>query len=204
MTDLFDQHSKPNARSTIGVEGLSCVQDFIAKEEEERLLEAIDGETWSTELKRRVQHYGYRYDYKARTVSQESYLGPLPDWVHFLVDKLNENEIFSAPPDQAIVNEYQPGQGIAPHIDCVPCFTNTIASLSLGSACQMAFSKKSPKKQMSVLLSRRSLLVLQGEARYKWRHSIAARKSDIIDGVRTSRERRVSITFRKALAPDAR
>jgi alkylated DNA repair dioxygenase AlkB len=36
--------------------------------------------------------------------------------------------------NQTIVNEYRPGQGIAAHVDCVPCFGATILSLSLGSS----------------------------------------------------------------------
>jgi alkylated DNA repair dioxygenase AlkB len=41
-----------------------------------------------------------------------------------------------------------------------------------------------------------SLLVLSGEARFAWTHGIAARRFDVIDGVRTARARRVSLTFR--------
>ena len=37
----------------------------------------------------------------------------------------------------AAVNEYLPGQGIAQHVDCVPCFGGTVASLSLLSPCTM-------------------------------------------------------------------
>ena len=42
-------------------------------------------------------------------------------------------------PDQLIVNEYQPGQGISAHIDCEPCFKNTIVTVSLGSVYEMDF-----------------------------------------------------------------
>ena len=39
------------------------------------------------------------------------------------------------------------------------------------------------------------LLILSREARYDWTHEIPARKSDVIDGVRRARARRVSLTF---------
>ena len=41
-----------------------------------------------------------------------------------------------------------------------------------------------------------SLVLLHGDARFKWRHGIAKRQSDMWNGQRTKRQRRVSITFR--------
>lgn len=40
------------------------------------------------------------------------------------------------------------------------------------------------------------LLILSGPARYDWTHEIPARKSDVINGARQPRRRRVSLTFR--------
>ena len=97
-------------------------------------------------------------------------------------------------PDQVIINEYEPGQGIAAHIDCVPCFGNHIASLSLGGAVDMRFDRRGEAHNLRLMPE--SLLGLSGEARLKWRHSIAARKTDIVDGQRVVRSRRVSLTFR--------
>ena len=114
--------------------------DYITASEQADLLADIDASPWRDDLKRRVQHYGYRYDYKARRVTADSYLGPLPDWLARMAMALADTGLFPARPDQVIVNEYQPGQGIAPHVDCEPCFGDVIASLSLGSGCAMLFS----------------------------------------------------------------
>jgi alkylated DNA repair dioxygenase AlkB len=54
--------------------------------------------------------------------------------------------------DQGIVNEYEPGQGIAPHVDCVPCFADTIASLTLGSSCLMEFTKVKTREKAPLFL----------------------------------------------------
>jgi len=124
----------------INISGLTYVPDFITPAEHEFLLSQIDQHPWLTDLKRRVQHYGYKYDYKARTVGNDAYLGLLPIWLSSLSKKLHDDGIFPSAPDQVIVNEYIPGQGISAHIDCVPCFAGTIASLSLGSPCIMEFS----------------------------------------------------------------
>ena len=92
------------------------------------------------------------------------------------------------------MNEYEPGQGISKHVDCVPCFGNAIASLSLGSTCVMEFSR--PEAKVPVLLEPRSVVILQGDARYHWCHAIPARKNDTYAGRLIPRSRRISLTFR--------
>ena len=44
-------------------------------------------------------------------------------------------------------------------------------------------------------LKSRSLVLLYGDARFKWRHGIAIRHSDTWNGLKTKRQRRFSITF---------
>lgn len=179
------------------IQGLSYVPDFVTTDEESALIAEIDVQPWLNDLKRRVQHYGYKYDYKARSVNEDAYLGSLPDWLLPLCEKLHKEKIFARPPDQVIVNEYQPGQGISAHIDCVPCFGETIASLSLGSESTMQFAKGAERHEL--YLEPCSLIVLSGPARYDWTHAIPARKSDSVDGYKVERNRRVSLTFRIVL-----
>jgi alkylated DNA repair dioxygenase AlkB len=182
---------------TPSISGLRYIPEYISQQEEAELALIIDAQSWITELKRRVQHYGYLYDYKARSVTPESYIGPLPDWLTPHAEQLRAGSFFSVSPDQVIVNEYQPGQGIASHVDCVPCFTDTIASLSLCSACVMEFAHIETRQKIPVLLEPRSLVVLAGDARYRWQHTIPHRKSDRYNGAVFPRDRRLSLTFRK-------
>ena len=183
----------------INISGLTYIPDFITSTEHDFLLSQMDQQTWLTDIRRRVQHYGYKYDYKARTIDHNAYLGSLPDWLSSVSNKLLNDGIFPLGPDQVIVNEYLPGQGISAHIDCVPCFADTIASLSLGSPCIMDFSNPKTGEKKSIVLEDRSLIVLSGPARYEWYHAIPARKSDIISGIKTGRTRRVSLTFRNVI-----
>jgi len=178
---------------TINIPGLAYVPNYISSEYKEELLKLIDTQEWNLDLKRRTQHYGYKYDYTAKSLDSSYYLGAMPYWIDDLCSQLHGDGTFVEKPDQVIINEYMPGQGIAPHIDCVPCFTGTICSLSLASGCVMDLTNGDIKK--SIPLEPNSLLVLQGEARYKWKHGIAPRKID--NGVR--RGRRISLTFRKVI-----
>lgn len=182
-----------------GVDGLVEVPGYLGPAEQERLLTVIDGQPWRADLKRRVQHYGYRYDYTRRTVSRDQYLGPLPPWAAELATRLRSDGHVSRDLDQLIVNEYEPGQGISAHVDCVPCFADTVVSISLGSTCVMTYSRRDKSAKVDVLLEPGSLLVMAGPARYDWLHAIAARKSDRWAGAVLPRGRRVSLTFRTVL-----
>ena len=63
---------------------------------------------------------------------------PIPEFMQFLVQRLVDNHAFDAKqrPNQLIVNEYMPGQGINPHIDD-PAFEEPIATVSLLSPATM-------------------------------------------------------------------
>jgi alkylated DNA repair dioxygenase AlkB len=181
------------------IPGLSCIAGYISSDQEQLLLSNIDACRWLSDLKRRVQHYGYKYDYKSRAIDAKAYLGPMPPWAQDLCLRLAADGIFPDAPDQMIVNEYLPGQGISAHVDCVPCFGDPVASLSLGSSCTMEFSNPKTGGKQEALLEPQSLVVLSGPARYEWRHAIPARKSDVIGGIKRMRERRVSLTFRNVI-----
>ena len=187
-----------NQEAIATINGLDYRKNYIDEHQHDWLLAEIDKNRWLDDLKRRVQHYGFKYDYKARRVDMGMHLGELPEWLKRLSKKLHQDEHTPEVADQVIINEYRPGQGIASHIDCEPCFEDTIVSLSLGSGCIMDFTNKFDKtKKIPVWLEPRSLVILSGEARDAWLHGIAARKSDEWNGEKKERQRRVSLTFRK-------
>ena len=177
----------------LAVPGLQLHADFITQDEERELLAAIDASEWDTSLKRRTQHYGYVYDYTMKGLDETEEVLPIPEWCGFVIQRLLERGVLVAPPDQLIINEYEPGQGIYPHVDSVSSFEDGIVSVSLGSDIVMDFLHPPTNAKKDGTLLRRSALSMHGIARYQWRHGIAARKSD--HGV--PRARRVSLTFRK-------
>ena len=193
-------HPTPKRESIDAIYGLRYIENYITEIQHDWLLAEIDKQEWLPDLKRRVQHYGFKYDYKARKVNRDMHIGELPEWLKRLGQKLRKDGHMQEVPDQVIVNEYKPGQGISGHIDCQPCFKNTIASLSLGASCVMDFTHKFDKtRRIPVWLAPRSIVVLSDEARYEWLHGIAARKSDEWDGHKYERHRRISLTFRKVI-----
>ena len=193
---MLDTRSGSRGSAAILPEGAFLVPDFVTVEREGELLREIDRQTWITELRRRVQHYGWRYDYRARSVHADSKLGAIPGWLEEECARLSGDGWFEALPDQVIVNEYRPGQGIAAHVDCIPCFGPVIASLTLGSRCEIVFTHRTNGKRRACILAPRGLLVFSGPARFDWTHAIPPRKSDLVDGQRHRRGRRVSLTYR--------
>jgi len=199
-SESVDQKKENQSEIVSQISGLTYMPNFVTPKEHEVLWNAIDKEEWQIDLKRRVQHYGWKYDYKARSIDYSMYLGELPDWGKPIAERLYTYELFPEVPDQMIVNEYEPGQGIAHHVDCEPCFGSNIATISLGSPCIMEFIHIKTKEKLEVRLEPESLAVFSGEARYSWKHGIPARIKDKIDDNRSiKRERRISLTFRNVI-----
>ncbi|KYM95618.1 PREDICTED: alkylated DNA repair protein alkB homolog 8 [Cyphomyrmex costatus] len=196
--------------------GLTLIENFITEEQEKMLLETVDwdkcknvidlqsiswdqyGTVWSQLKYRDVKHFGYEFEYGTNLVNPDKPIVPIPQEYKFLqtlFDKHGHKYTY----DQLTVNRYLPGQGIPPHIDTHSVFEDTILSLSLGSMCIMNFIKED--KRIEILLPTRSLLIMTGEARYAWKHSISPRYDDVIktENGPTTQERgiRVSFTFRK-------
>ena len=173
--------------------------EFLDQDESKFLLNLVDGKPWSGELKRRVQHYGWKYDYSSRFITEDMRAEPLPYFIHTIAEMLTDRGWFRRLPDQVIVNEYMPNQGIAPHVDR-DCFGPTVATLSLGDCWPMQFARPGPegpradRKELNLEIG--SVLVLQGDARQRWTHGIAKRRYNGHGHGKRERRRRVSITFR--------
>ena len=133
-------------------------------------------------------------------------VGPLPAWLDDLAQRLfREMGSFDRPPDQAIVNEYLPGQGIAMHIDR-HCFGDMVATVNLGDTWQMDFRPLNADRSRMVHmpLVPGSALILADEARHRWLHGIAKRRRERLPhGGWRPRERRVSVTFRTVVLETA-
>ena len=183
---------------TAGRPGLHYLPGFITTAEQAALVQAIDTSESNGGLRtRRTQHHGWIYDYQARVLKPEHHLGPLPDWLQPIADRLSSmTSLFSDTPAQVIINEYGPGQGVAWHHDALT-FGPEIATISLLEDWQMEFDRRPQANQQdgerSSLLEAGSCLIMTGDARYHWKHSIPRRRTEK-HGV--ERERRLSLTLR--------
>lgn len=175
--------------------GLFLYPDFIDEAREQQLLHEIDTQTWIVDYLRRLQYYGYRNELD-KPYDLIPFPIAMPPLIHQLSQELVEQEIVDLQPDQVIINEYVPGEGLKPHKDRA-YYENQICGVNLGSSCVMRFIKGKNEEIVDVEIPRRSVYVMQDDARKKWKHGIPPRKKDKVDGNVHHRERRVSITYRK-------
>lgn len=106
--------------------------------------------------------------------------------------------------NQLTVNEYEPGQGIAPHVDTEACFGKVLFVLNLNADIVMTLTKYNNQAieiRKYVHLPRRSLVILSDEARYVYSHSISPRRYDKVKGSLVARDTRVSLTLRHVVVP---
>ena len=195
--------SCPGLQEVEAVSGLQFLDGFLTPAQQDYCVQRVDAavDEWRNDLSRRVQHYGWRYDYKARAITPDMHIGALPDWLDDLAQRLyDETRLFDRVPEQVIVNEYLPGQGIATHIDH-PGFGSTVCTISLLDDWEMDFSENWRDKSPA-LLQRGSCVLLTGDARSIWQHGIAPRKSEATDTGRRPRKRRLSLTFRTVVNRD--
>ena len=187
------------------IPGFVYVPEFLSKDEERELVEKIDQCDWIQDLSRRVQHYGWRYDYKSRQVTRSMKLGPLPDWLSWIAQRLVEAKLVYNYPDQVIVNEYVGSQGISRHIDSASSFADGIVTISLLESWEMVLNERKSRRKATQILERRSAAVMNGAARFRWTHEIPKRKTEpSLDGINAGRVRgrRISLTFRKLVHRD--
>ena len=187
------------------IRGLYYFCGFLDERAQRLLIQCIDAETgqWRSDFERRVQQYGWRYDYRTRTLTPDMDLGPLPNWVAKVGRRLySETNLFDRIPDQAIVNEYWPGQGIALHADR-GCFGGTVAMVSLGDDWEMRLRpvRGVAQEDRRIMLARGSVLVLTADSRWGWMHGIDRRRSERSGSGKRQRRRRLSLTFRTVIDP---
>lgn len=177
------------------VPGLFLYKDFITFEQEKALLDEIDSQIWMVDYARRLQYYGFRneledpYDLIKIPVS-------IPPKILQLSEEIVSKNLLDIQPDQVIINEYVPGEGIRPHKDR-NYYENQICGINLGSSCVMRFIRGKNLEVIDIEVPQRSMYIMQDDARKKWTHGIPPRKKDIINGEVHHRARRVSITYRK-------
>ena len=192
--DLKDPTEQP-----IAVPGFELREDYLTREEEQELLRLVESGPWETDWKRRIQQFGLGY--KGEHGRRATWVRDFPDWLRALADRVGADAGFERAPENCVINEYIPPLGIAPHADYL-AFGPRIACVSLGSDVVMDLIEPDTSVRVPVHVPARSLWILSGEARGKWRHGIAPRFSDKIRGERRPRQRRVSITFRTAALPN--
>jgi alkylated DNA repair protein (DNA oxidative demethylase) len=170
--------------------GLVYRPELITRDEEIALVALLDGmELFEVTMhgrttRRKVRHFGYDYDYDARTLRPAQDLPPSLVWLRDRGAELAQ--IDAEDFVEALISEYPPGATIGWHRDA-PMFGSRVVGISLLAPSRMRFQRRAGgvRYLFELELAPRSAYLLQGAARYAWQHSIPPVKN-----------LRYSITFR--------
>jgi alkylated DNA repair dioxygenase AlkB len=154
--------------------GLSLWPEFVSPAEEGELERAVDEAPLAPfqfgqwEGKRLTASYGHRYDFGRGRVEPAP---PFPAWLAAVAQRVSA-VAGGAEFVQGLVIRYDPGAQIGWHRDR-PQF-GLVAGLSLSSAATLRLRRRTASgfERRSLELPRRSLYLLDGEARWDWEHSI--------------------------------
>lgn len=150
---------------------------------------------------------------------QMHHFAPLPEWVSMISEDVIPEawkvEHWAGNESNAsIVQRYKAGEGICWHVDLLS-FGDGVAILSLLSHVRMKFRKvddhscldelvlpwcddlKAGTWRHSLIFDSNSLLLMSGEARYMWEHTIENAPYDLIGSIRVPRQERISFTLRR-------
>jgi hypothetical protein len=162
------------------------------------VLALIDQQSWRTDIKRRTQHYGARYDYTTRHLIRD--VPPIDQCYgivgiqraitpifHLLCDKYGISKVDGKYPefDQIIVNEYLSNENITAHTDAKH-FGPIIMTVTFGDPAE--FIMKHGAETCSIMPWNGCIVALCGDARTSWTHETKK--------VTNPAFRRVSVTFR--------
>ncbi|KAL0107038.1 hypothetical protein PUN28_015532 [Cardiocondyla obscurior] len=159
------------------------IPNFITEEEERQIIKSVNSvpqPKWTQLSHRRLQNWGGIPHPKGMIAEG------MPDWLQKYIDKVTTLNAFEKEvvPNHVLINEYLSGQGIMRHSDG-PLFYPVVTTISCGSHTLLDFYKRletteqqQQKLEFSLLLERRSLLVLQKDLYHNYLHSIAERDSD--------------------------
>jgi len=165
------------------IEGLTIHPHFVSSVQANTLWRILREQPWRRDLSRDTLHYGVRYDYKTRQLCSD--VPPIPEWLEELTDAVQKRVITAGDKiEQIIVNRYLEGQGIAPHIDSIGLFGPVVVTLTLGSEVPIRFERDS--QSIHVRAPACSLMVMCGESRFEWKHSLKLKGCG----------ERISVTFR--------
>lgn len=190
-----------SAEQTELIPGLTYLKDFLTVDEEQALLAEVDNKPWDGENKsRRTQQFGYGFHWRNRhskaLLRLPSPRDRMPQAALTLLTRLEKQGHMPAMEfQQCIVNDYVGGQGIKPHRDR-EFFGELVLGISLLEPVVMDFKCIRIHEVRALLLEPRSVLVMQGEARWLWQHSITSAPNLLYRGKHLPRGRRTSLTFR--------
>ena len=184
------------------ITGAFISNEFFSEEDEALVMSysADENHQWLSEGHRTMLHFGFTYNPESKEV--EPFEPTPPEFIQAIRLRAFSARAQVLPssvlcPNMWSVARYEPGSGLRSHVD-VPQLGPYVLDGFFGSGAEMVFEPRPLprstlfKKRQKVFLQRRSLLLISGEARDKWKLQIPARDYDTVEKRRIPRDSRVS------------
>lgn len=196
IVESHELHNDGTNVDSVSIGGVHVIKDFVKEEEERQLVELIDTKRpWvSSQEGRRKQDYGPKVSFLKRKVSVGDF-GGFPRFAVNLFERMSikhQDLMNNFVPVEFCILEYTPERGsyIRPHYDDMWIWGDRLITVNLLSETALRLTRefKIPPYEIIVKMPARSLIVVKGEARYDWHHSI--NRYDI-------KSRRIAMTWRE-------
>lgn len=173
----------------MSIKGLTILKSAIKQTKQilDSLITNPDFYNIDNKAGRRICQYGYKYDYLTKTCIKTD---PIPQFYFDIINPVLDEQKIECKFNQVLINEYQPGQGIAPHMDA-NIFGDIIVCLTINSGAIIKFEYR--EDEFEFYMDNGDVYIMQDDARYLYKHSQPARKKDKGYGPRGVR---YSITYR--------
>ncbi|KAH3890915.1 hypothetical protein DPMN_015005 [Dreissena polymorpha] len=182
--------------TSIEFPGIFIKQDFVSETEEANISSKIYQTPFvESQSGRRKQDFGPKVNFKKKKLKCGNFCG-LPEFSKDLHDRMLKLDILTdfVPVEQCHL-EYSPerGSSIDPHFDDFWVWGERLVTLNLLSDTVLYFvSDEHPNVEVQVPMFQRSLIVVYGAARDKWKHGI--HRADV-------KKTRLAVTLRE-LSPE--
>lgn len=196
IDDNHDMHQQNSGVDSVKIKGIFVAENFVTQDEENTLIKLIDTSTsWVPSQEGRAkQDYGPKVSFLKRKVSVGDFKG-FPDYAQSLFQRMQtayQDRFQDFIPVEFCILEYTPERGsyIRPHYDDTWIWGDRLITVNLLSDTCLRLSREFniPPFEILIKMPARSLLVIYGEARYEWHHSI--NRYDI-------KSRRIAMTWRE-------
>ncbi|XP_065055093.1 alpha-ketoglutarate-dependent dioxygenase alkB homolog 4-like [Rhopilema esculentum] len=176
----------------LGSQDITVIENYVTDEEESFMINEMYKMPWKlSQSGRRKQDFGPQVNFKRRKLKVGSFTG-FPFFLKDVVLKMKTfKELDNFDPVEVCHLEYssERGSAIDPHIDDTWLWGERLVTLSLLSSSILTLQNDEfPEIAIQIPMPRCSLLVLQGQARNNWKHSV--RREDISN-------KRIAVTFRE-------
>lgn len=196
LDDNHDNHNDRTGSDSVNIGGVYVVDNVLSHEEEIGYMRLIDNPIlWKPSQEGRCkQDFGPRVNFIGKKASVGNFVG-FPTFAKNLLSRLQEEnfkQLGNFVPVEFCILEYTPERNsyIRPHYDDTWIWGDRLVTVNLLSETTLRLTREYniPPYEIAIKMPARSLVIVHGDARYNWHHSI--KRHDI-------KSRRIAMTWRE-------